>query len=77
MANRIRFHVRPSGPGYAIEVEGAPGDCESHETKERAVYRARELAQRHEFSVVIVHGADGGVEAEHPFGLDRDYHPRG
>jgi hypothetical protein len=77
MANRIRIHVRPSGRGHAIEIEGTPGVPEPHETREEAVCRARELAQRHEFSVVIVHGADGRVEAEYPYGLDSDYPSKG
>jgi len=39
------------------------------DSREKAISRAKELAQRHEFACVLVHAADGSIEEEIAYGM--------
>ena len=68
--HRVRYHVYPGDPSWVIQQEGEPWEKAARQssggptldTRERALARAKELAQRHEFAAVLVHAADGTVE---------------
>ncbi len=74
----VCYHVLREGEGWLIQREGlsreaalwARADAMPIDTREKAVSRAKELAQRHEFACVLVHADDGSVENCYAYGVN-------
>lgn len=75
MSNRNRHHVVPHPEGWAIRREGSDRASAITPTKEQAIDRAREIAEREQGGVVI-HRENGTIQEERTYGPD-PYPPRG
>lgn len=69
MAERTVYHVVPNqDEGWKVELEGASQASSTHQNKDEAVERARELAQDREPSQIIIHREDGTIQEERTYG---------
>jgi hypothetical protein len=75
MSNRTPHHVVPHENGWAVRREGGDRASAVTPTKEEAVDRGRELAQRENGSLVI-HRENGTFQEERTYG-DDPFPPRG
>jgi hypothetical protein len=75
MSSRNRHHVVPHQNGWAVRREGADRASVVTETKEHAVERGREIAER-EKGGLIIHRENGTIQEERTYGQD-PYPPRG
>ncbi len=77
MSERKTYHVTPRNDGgWNIKEEKASRASSSHDTKEEAVDRARELAKGQNLGQVVIHRKDGTIQTEHTYGKD-PYPPKG
>jgi hypothetical protein len=67
MSTRKVYHVAPSRNRWEIKAEGAQRATRVHDTKEKAVAAARELAKKQTPSQLIVHKLDGSVQRQFTF----------
>lgn len=69
MAERVTYHVVPGGHGkWNIEQENTGQVVSNHRTRIEAILRGRDLAQGHEYSLLVVHDREGHVEKEYNYG---------
>ncbi len=64
----VVFHLVPKDKDWAITREGADGDLGVHGTKAEALEAARKAAQAAEPSRLVVHKADGTIQASYNYG---------
>lgn len=69
MSTRHRHHVVTHPDGWAVRREGSDKASAVLPTKDEAVGRAREIAERERGSIVI-HGQDGRIQEERTYGDD-------
>ena len=71
MSTRKVYHVTPAGEkGWQVKAEDAKRPSSSHDKKDEAVTRAKELAKRQKLGQVIVHKKDGTIQTEYTYGAD-------
>lgn len=76
MAERVTYHVLPGeGGGWSVRQENTGLVVSSHRSKIEAILRGRELAQSHEYSLLVVHGRDGRQEKQYTYGWDSTLFP--
>lgn len=75
MSTRNRHHVVTHPDGWAVRREGSDKASAVLPTKDQAVDRAREIAQR-ERGGVVIHGENGRIQEERTYG-DDPYPPPG
>ena len=73
-SNRSVYHVVPFDDLWAVKLAGDSLN-EYADNKDIAVTRAKQLARRAAFGVVVVHGRDGRIEQEFYFGEDPQHRP--
>ncbi|MGD8718183.1 MAG: DUF2188 domain-containing protein [Candidatus Zixiibacteriota bacterium] len=78
MGKRESYHVVHDGDEnlWKVKREGADRASSTHDTKEEAVDKARELAKNNEPSQIIIHKQDGKIQEERTYGND-PYPPKG
>ncbi|MBA3738859.1 MAG: DUF2188 domain-containing protein [Actinobacteria bacterium] len=68
---RLTYHVAPrKAGGWEVRAERAKRPSSAHDSKEEAVKRGRQLAQRQRLGQLIVHKRDGSIQTEHTYGED-------
>lgn len=76
MAERVTYHVLPGeGGGWCIRLINTGQVVCSHRSKTDAILRGRELAQSHEYSLLVVHDREGRLERQYTYGWDSDLFP--
>ena len=65
MTSQTTYHVMPSGPGWAVVLDGA--DAAAFSSREEAIRAADRQAERAAWARVVVHYADRSVEREYAF----------
>lgn len=70
-SHRTRHHVVPHENGWAVRREGADRASVVTLTKEQAIERAREIAER-ECGGIIIHRENGTIQEERTYGADSD-----
>lgn len=75
MSNEKRHHIVPHENGWAVRREGHDRASVVTETKEQAVERGREIAER-ERGAIVIHGENGRIQEERTYG-DDPFPPRG
>ena len=69
----VKYHIIPTQDGeWRVKRTGAERADSVHETKDKAVGRARDLAKEQTIGQVIVHKKDGSVQTEFTYRRDRD-----
>ncbi len=68
MAERVTYHVVPGAHGWNVELENTGQVVSSHRTRIDAILRGRDLAQGHEYSLLVVHDRNGMVEKQYNYG---------
>jgi hypothetical protein len=68
MVQQVTYHVVPGAPGWNIEQENAGKVVSRHRTRIEAILRGRDLAQGHEYSLLVVHDRNGQVEKQYNYG---------
>jgi hypothetical protein len=68
MAERVTYHVVPGEHGWNVEQENTGKVVSSHRTRIEAILRGRDLAQGHEYSLLVVHDHDGQMERQYNYG---------
>ena len=66
MAKRAVYHVVPADDLWVVRLVGDSVN-EAANTKEAAIARAKQLAQRSVLSQVVIHRADGTIEKEYTY----------
>jgi hypothetical protein len=70
--NHVKYHIIPTEDGeWRVKRTGAERADSVHETKDKAVDRARDLAKQLTVGQVIIHKKDGSIEAERTYRKDR------
>ena len=73
MAERVTYHVvAGAGAGWNVTQENSGQVVSSHRTKIEAILHGRDLAKTHEYSLLVVHDRQGGLERQYTYGR----HPR-
>jgi uncharacterized protein YdaT len=71
MAGRKVYHVTPADNGdWRVQAQGAQRASNVVENKSEAINRARELAQKHTLSQVVIHDQTGKIQTEYTYGKD-------
>ena len=66
MAERKAYHVTPAAEGgWQVRGEDEKRASSTHEKKEEAVARAKELAKNQPLGQAVVHKKDGTIQTEH------------
>jgi len=68
MAERVTYHIVRGEHGWNVEQENTGRVVSSHRTRIEAILRGRDLAQSHEYSLLVVHDREGHVEKEYNYG---------
>ena len=69
---QVKYHIIPTEDGdWRVKRTGAERADSIHETKDKAVDRARDLAKQLTVAQVIIHKKDGSIEAERTYRKDR------
>lgn len=63
----LAYHLVPKGDGWTIHLEGSKTDIRRFDTKNSALDAARDLANAHLPSRLIVHRADGTIQTSHTY----------
>lgn len=66
-AEPVAYHLVPKGDGWTIHIEGSQTDIRRFDTKTSALDAARDLANAHMPSRLIVHRADGTIQTSHSY----------
>lgn len=72
MAKRVKLHVAfdKNSDKWKVMREKSKGPSAYSETKQGAINRGRELAQKQEKSRLIIHKKDGSIQTEYTYGMD-------
>lgn len=68
MAERVTYHIMPGEQGWNVEQENTGQVVSRHRTRIEAILRGRDLAQSHEYSLLVVHDRAGLVEKQYNYG---------
>lgn len=69
MAERMTYHVVPGKHGgWDVQQESTGKIFGSHPFRTQAILQARDLAQSHEYSLLVVHDKNGQVEKQYNYG---------
>jgi hypothetical protein len=68
MAERVTYHIVPGARGWNVEQENTGQVVSNHRTRIEAILRGRDLAQSHEYSLLVVHDREGHVEKQYNYG---------
>lgn len=68
MAERVTYHVVPGEHGWNVEQENTGQVVSRHRTRIEAILAGRDLAQSHEYSLLVVHDRSGVVEKQYNYG---------
>ena len=68
MAERVTYHIMPGEQGWNVEQENTGQVVSRHRTRIEAILRGRDLAQSHEYSLLVVHDRSGLVEKQYNYG---------
>ncbi len=69
MAERVTYHVVPGAHGgWNVQQENTGKVFGTHQFRTQAILQARDLAQSHEYSLLVVHDKDGKVEKQYNYG---------
>lgn len=66
-AEPVAYHLVPKGDGWTIHIEGSQTDIRRFDTKNSALDAARDLANAHMPSRLVVHRADGTIQTSHSY----------
>ena len=69
-AEKSVYHLLPKEDQWAVRREGEDGNLRVLNTKREALETAREIAQAHEPSRLVVHRADGTIQDSFHYGED-------
>lgn len=76
MAERVTYHVLlGAGGAWTVRQENTGEVVSSHRSKTDAILRGRDLAQSHEYSLLVVHDRDGRQEKQYTYGWDSSLFP--
>lgn len=77
MAERVTYHVLPGeGGGWNVRLVNTGQIVSSHRSRIEAILRGRELAQSHEYSLLVIHDREGRLERQYTYGWDADLFPK-
>ena len=68
MAERVTYHVVPGEHEWNVEQENSGQVVSRHRTRIEAILHGRDLAQSHEYSLLVVHDRHGQVEKQYNYG---------
>ncbi len=69
MAERVTYHVVPNEHGgWNVQQENTGKIFGTHQFRTQAILQARDLAQSHEYSLLVVHDKNGQVEKQYNYG---------
>jgi len=69
MVERVTYHVLPNGQGgWKVRQENSGEVFGNHRFRTEAILQGRDLAQTHEYSLLVVHDRDGRVEKQYNYG---------
>ena len=69
MAERVTYHVVPGEHGgWNVQQENTGKIFGTHPFRTQAILQARDLAQSHEYSLLVVHDKNGQVEKQYNYG---------
>ena len=69
MAERVTYHVVPGEHGgWNVQQENTGKVLGSHRSRTKAILQGRDLAQTHEYSLLVVHDLSGQVEKQYSYG---------
>jgi len=78
MAECVTYHVVPGEHGgWNVQQENTGKVFGSHRSRTQAILQGRDLAQTHEYSLLVVHDRDGQVEKEYNYGKLPRSSPKG
>ena len=78
MAEQVTYHVVPGEHGgWSVQQENTGKIFGSHRFRTQAILQARDLAQTHEYSLLVVHDSDGKVEKQYNYGRLPSPGPKG
>lgn len=69
LADAVHYHLVPDDEGWALRRAGAELALRLFEIKKEALETAREIMNEKAPSVLVVHRADGTIEAQHTYGV--------
>jgi len=73
MAEQVIYHVVRNTQGEWNVVQASLGEViSSHRSRIEAILRGQNLAQGHEYSLLVVHDRDGHMDRQYTYGR----HPR-
>jgi len=77
MSKRVVYHVVPDKDEgvWKVRREGADRASSTHNVKDEALDKARELAQNNPLSQVKIHKRDGTIQEERTYGQDPEKYP--
>ena len=70
MADRTVYHVTPNANGWEVRQAGSDETEVLVDDKDNAVNHARQLAEAHQPSQVVIHTRDGKIAEERTYGDD-------
>jgi len=78
MAERVTYHVVPGEHGgWNVQQENTGKVLGSHRSRTKAILQGRDLAQTHEYSLLVVHDLGGQVEKQYSYGKLPRSSPKG
>jgi len=78
MTERVTYHVVPGEHGgWNVQQENTGKVFGSHRSRTPALLQGRDLAQTHEYSLLVVHDSVGQVEKEYSYGKLPRSSPKG
>ncbi len=70
MTERVTYHVVPGEhDGWNVRQENTGKIFGSHRFRTQAILQGRDLAQTHEYSLLVVHDRDGQIEKQYNYGI--------
>ena len=78
MAGCVTYHVVPGEHGgWNVQQENTGQVFGGHRSRTQAILQGRDLAQTHEYSLLVVHDRSGQVEKEYNYGKLPRSSPKG
>lgn len=72
---RKKYHVVPRNDGWSVKRENSQRASSTHDTKQEAIQRGRDLASSSSEGQLIIHGRDGKIQTEYTYGNDPERYP--
>jgi uncharacterized protein YdaT len=74
MARRT-YHVVSSDKGWSVKRENSQRASSTHNIKQDAIQRGKELANSSSEGQLIIHRKDGKIQTEYTYGNDPERYP--